>query len=85
MGVIAQSQSGNSTLSHDQTIELMKRLITEQKLKNEERKAMLQKMGPQFINPKNYRTVPCRNYHGPTGCTRGDFCHYIHAVGYERT
>jgi hypothetical protein len=37
----------------------------------------------QLIKPSNYRTVPCRNYHGPTGCTRGDFCHFIHAHGYE--
>lgn len=41
-------------------------------------------MGPQFIVPKNYRTVPCRLYHGPTGCTRGDFCHFIHAIGFEQ-
>jgi len=27
--------------------------------------------------------VPCKNYHGPVGCTRGEFCHFIHAVGYE--
>ena len=37
----------------------------------------------QLIKPGNYRTVPCRNFHGPNGCTRGDFCHFIHAVGYE--
>lgn len=37
MGVIAQQ----SNLNHEQTIELLKRLINEQKLKNEERKAML--------------------------------------------
>jgi hypothetical protein len=64
---------------------MIKRLINEFKMKNEEKLAMQQKMGPQFINPKNYRTVPCRNYHGPIGCTRGDFCHYIHAVGFECT
>ena len=40
-------------------------------------------IGPQPINPKNFRTVPCRLYHGPTGCTRGEFCHFIHAVGFE--
>jgi hypothetical protein len=37
----------------------------------------------QLIKPGNYRTVPCKNYHGPTGCTRGDFCHFIHGQGFE--
>lgn len=32
----------------------------------------------------NQRTVPCKNYHGPTGCTRGDFCHFIHVPAYEK-
>lgn len=36
-----------------------------------------------MIKPTNYRTVPCKNFHGPSGCTRGDFCHFIHAQGYE--
>ena len=31
--------------------------------------------------PKNYKTVPCRKFHGPGGnlaCTRGEQCHFIH-------
>jgi hypothetical protein len=68
-------------MSHDDTISMMKKMITEFKQQNEERK----QRGPQIINPRNYRIVPCRLYHGPNGCTRGDFCHFIHAIGYECT
>jgi len=32
--------------------------------------------------PKNYRTVPCRQYHGSEGCTRGEHCHFIHEGAY---
>lgn len=28
--------------------------------------------------PPNYKTVPCRLYHSPVGCARGEFCHFIH-------
>ena len=28
--------------------------------------------------PQNYRTVPCRLFHSTVGCSRGDFCHFIH-------
>eukprot|EP00826_Nyctotherus_ovalis_P058671 TRINITY_DN8088_c0_g2_i2.p1 TRINITY_DN8088_c0_g2~~TRINITY_DN8088_c0_g2_i2.p1 ORF type:complete len:207 (+),score=50.93 TRINITY_DN8088_c0_g2_i2:133-753(+) len=29
--------------------------------------------------PKNYKTVPCKVYHGPMGhCSKGEFCHFIH-------
>lgn len=29
--------------------------------------------------PKNYKTVPCKVYHGPNGhCSKGEFCHFIH-------
>jgi len=29
--------------------------------------------------PKNYKTVPCKNYHGPfKQCLRTDSCHFIH-------
>jgi|LauGreDrversion4_2_1035121.scaffolds.fasta_scaffold1063769_1 hypothetical protein len=66
-------------MSHNETIALIKKMITDFKALNEERK----KMGPQPMNPRNYRIVPCRLYHGPSGCTRGDFCHFIHAIGYE--
>lgn len=31
----------------------------------------------------NYRTVPCKNYHGPKGCGRGTFCHFIHLSEFE--
>lgn len=28
---------------------------------------------------KNFRTVPCKLYHGIHGfCNRGDICHFIH-------
>ena len=30
------------------------------------------------VKPHNYRTKPCRNYSGPSGCSRGDNCHFIH-------
>lgn len=70
-------------MSHNDTITLIKKMIEDFKRQNEERKALLEKMGPQPMNPRNYRIVPCRLYHGPSGCTRGDFCHFIHAVGYE--
>ena len=33
--------------------------------------------------PKNYRTVPCKNYHGPNGCSRRDYCHFIHVPEYQ--
>mmetsp|Transcript_23827 Transcript_23827/g.27776 ORF Transcript_23827/g.27776 Transcript_23827/m.27776 type:complete len:87 (+) Transcript_23827:186-446(+) len=36
-----------------------------------------------IIKPSNFRTVPCRNFHGPNGCTRGEYCHFIHAQGFE--
>ena len=32
--------------------------------------------------PQNYKTVPCRQYHSAVGCTRGDFCHFIHDADY---
>jgi len=28
--------------------------------------------------------VPCKNYHGPMGCQRGDFCNFIHVKEYEK-
>ena len=62
---------------------MVKRLIEGCKKHNEHKRIEQETKGPQFINPKNYRIVPCRLYHGPTGCTRGDFCHFIHAVGFE--
>jgi hypothetical protein len=80
--VIAQGQQQDGdkpSMSHNETIALIKKMITDFKVLNEERK----KMGPQPMNPRNYRIVPCRLYHGPSGCTRGDFCHFIHAIGYE--
>eukprot|EP00347_Sterkiella_histriomuscorum_P021810 403332689 len=35
------------------------------------------------LKPKNYKTVPCRQYHGPEGCSRGDTCHFIHEPQYQ--
>jgi hypothetical protein len=34
------------------------------------------------MNPVKYRTKPCRNYHGPNGCMRGNNCHFIHDPNY---
>lgn len=28
--------------------------------------------------PPNYKTVPCRLFHSPLGCERGEECHFIH-------
>ena len=31
------------------------------------------------IRPINYKTVPCKMYHGPNAhCVKGEFCHFIH-------
>lgn len=32
---------------------------------------------------QNYRTVPCKNYHGSRGCGRSRYCHFIHLSEYE--
>jgi hypothetical protein len=32
---------------------------------------------------QNYRTIPCKNYHGSQGCGRSRFCHFIHLSDYE--
>ena len=37
----------------------------------------------QRMNISKYKTKPCRNYHGPTGCTRGDNCFFIHDPNYK--
>lgn len=34
---------------------------------------------------KNYRTMPCNNYHASQGCGRGIFCHFIHLSEFEGT
>ena len=46
---------------------------------NEARKNML--LGVKR-RPPNYKTVPCRNFHGGLGCIRGDSCHFIHDYKY---
>ena len=38
---------------------------------------------PRTNKPVNWRTVPCRLYHSPQGCTRGDNCHFIHDTNYS--
>ncbi len=72
-------------MTNDELINLIKKQIEEHKITNETKKEMQppQPAVPTPIVPKNIRTVPCRNYHGPQGCTRGDYCHFIHAFGYE--
>jgi len=32
--------------------------------------------------PTKYKTRPCRNFHGPVGCNRGDNCHFIHDTNF---
>ena len=45
----------------------------------EERKRTQQMMMQVLPKHKNFRTVPCKLYHGVHGfCNRGDICHFIH-------
>ena len=76
----------NGHLPHGEMIMLANKTLNQFKLDNE----MKQQKVPDpdtpesnIIKPGNYRTVPCRNFHGPNGCTRGDFCHFIHAAVYD--
>lgn len=75
--------SENQNMEHDQLIKLANSAVTKFKEANQLKLAQAAaNPAPnpnQLIKPGNYRTVPCRNFHGPTGCTRGDFCHFIHA------
>lgn len=32
---------------------------------------------------QNYRTIPCKNYHGSQKCGRSRYCHFIHLSEYE--
>lgn len=32
---------------------------------------------------KNYRSIPCKNFHALQGCGRGIFCHFIHLFEFE--
>lgn len=34
------------------------------------------------MNTAKFRTRPCRNFHGPNGCNRGENCHFIHDLAY---
>ena len=74
-------------MEHDKLISLANEAVLKFKSVNELKAAQLAANPPpnpnQLIKAGNYRTVPCRNFHGPTGCTRGDYCHFIHAQGYE--
>eukprot|EP01017_Pseudomicrothorax_dubius_P045484 TRINITY_DN7868_c0_g1_i1.p1 TRINITY_DN7868_c0_g1~~TRINITY_DN7868_c0_g1_i1.p1 ORF type:complete len:190 (-),score=31.55 TRINITY_DN7868_c0_g1_i1:174-743(-) len=36
----------------------------------------------QPFRPANYKTVPCRLFHSPIGCERGEGCHFIHDYTY---
>jgi hypothetical protein len=41
---------------------------------------------PNFVRkplPAKYKTKPCNNFHGPNGCTTGDYCHFIHDLNYS--
>jgi hypothetical protein len=78
--------SENSAMEHHKLLTLANEAVTKFKQANEAKHLQAAAAAPnpnQLIKAGNYRTVPCRNFHGPTGCTRGDFCHFIHAQGYE--
>jgi len=32
----------------------------------------------EMPKPANYKTVPCRLFHSSVGCSRGEYCHFIH-------
>ena len=32
----------------------------------------------EMPKPPNYKTVPCRLFHSSVGCTRGEYCHFVH-------
>jgi hypothetical protein len=38
---------------------------------------------PLNMNMNKIFTRPCRNYHGPNGCNRGDHCHFIHDQNFQ--
>lgn len=38
---------------------------------------------PRTNKPVNYKTVPCKMYHSPQGCTRGESCHFIHEPNFS--
>jgi len=74
----------NNIQSVKSMIEQFKSINTE---KLEQKQIINQPKTPSkqtLINVGNYRTVPCKNYHGPQGCTRGEFCHFIHVVAYDK-
>ena len=54
------------------------------KAQQEEELKLQEQRAKKEIKVGNYRTVPCKNFHGPAGCSRGDFCHFIHVVQFER-
>ena len=78
----------NQALEHTVLINLANNQVRKFKAENESKRLLMQQSTSndpnQLIVPKNYRTVPCRNYHGPNGCQRGNFCHFIHGQGFER-
>ena len=76
--VIQENNNRKDHANRRELLEQMKRVIAEAK--------QAQKQVKQPIKAQNFRTVPCRNYHGQQqGCSRGDSCHYIHAQGFEGT
>lgn len=38
---------------------------------------------PRTNKPVNYKTVPCKMFHSPQGCTRGESCHFIHETNFS--
>ena len=51
----------------------------------------IQRIEPSLLAPPKsskidltkYKTKPCRNYHSPLGCKRGDFCIFIHDENFK--
>lgn len=77
-------QSGITESNNDISRSLLK--ISPESKKFESDK--LSEESTQHINylkklSNKYRTTPCKNYHGPQGCGRGTFCHFIHLVEFE--
>ena len=62
----------NQALEHTVLINLANNQVRKFKAENESKRLLMQQSTSndpnQLIVPKNYRTVPCRNYHGPNGC-----------------
>jgi len=63
------STEPNKTMDVSLALNLLQTLVKNNSKTNQWKKEL----------PKNYKTVPCKIYHGPAGhCGKGEFCHFIH-------